>query len=227
MLASVQRASGSNSKDEVTVPMQIIQGTRKSFTRDSKEPSHITTSAASPGQESEWSVVPTKQEEVISGLKNKVDSLQGALRRSDARNVELQAEKTSLTQANRELQKSVSALNTQCATMSAELRQARNQNLETVKQLDAFQGVTDELMKLNADMSVLTGKLALAEVQEKEYLQEQQEFSQKLQKAEQLLLEKNEAARTLEAESPGQGRFVGQAGDATEDSAGKAQGRAG
>ena len=152
-------------------------------------------------------MVPTKQEEIISGLKNKVDSLQGALRRSDARNTELQGERASLAQVNKELQKNIAALNTQCAALSVELRQAQNRSSETIKQLDAFQGVSEELTKLNADMSVLTGKLALAETQAQEHLQEQQELVQKLHKAEQLLLRKEWDNQDIRVKCSGERRF--------------------
>ena len=82
-------------RDDVAVPMQTIQATRMSFIQDSKG-SLPDTAPASP-QEGEWSEVPTKQEEVVIGLKGRVDSLQGALRRSDARNADLQGERATLT----------------------------------------------------------------------------------------------------------------------------------
>ena len=71
--------------------------------------------------------------------------------------------------------------------------------METIKQLDAFHGVSEELAKLNGDMSVLTTKLSLAETQAQTHLQGQQELAQRLLKAEQLLSEKNEAIGALEA----------------------------
>ena len=48
-------------------------------------------------------------------------------------------------------------------------------------------------------MSILTGKLSLAETQAQVHLQEQQELGQKLIKAEQLLLEKNGKIEALES----------------------------
>ena len=115
-----------NRRDEPAVPMQSIQATRMSFIQDSKGSLHEDTFATpSSAQEKEWSRVPTKQEEIITGLKNKVDSLQGALRRSDAKNAEVQKERTALSQANKELQKNVTALTAQCASLSNELKLAQ------------------------------------------------------------------------------------------------------
>lgn len=155
-------------------------------------------SVAAEKSEAGWSVVPTKHEEVVAGLKAKIGSLQAGTRRLQSRYDDMLVEKDAMMHANKDLQKTISGLNQQSALLESDLRVARAQNLANVKQLESLHGVGSELSTLKTELGALSCKLAAAETQSLQHQQERQALQNSLKAAQQSLEHGQEKTLLLE-----------------------------
>lgn len=155
-------------------------------------------SVAAEQNESGWSVVPTKHEEVVAGLKAKIDALQATTRRLQSRYDDMLVEKDAMVHTNKELQKTIVGLNQQTACLESDLRTARAQNQANVRQLESLRGISDELSALKAELDALSCKLATAEAQSLQHQQERQSLQNSLKAAQQSLEHSQEKISFLE-----------------------------